>query len=221
VWWATIADGGPHLEPLLSHEERERSHAYLQDDDRLRFAIGAALLRRAAASCLSVAPGQLRVDRRCRECGAQHGKPRLLDHPELDVSVAHAGEHIVVALAHGLRVGVDVEQVRDVDVEELVRSAFSREEAAEIAALPAAERASTFFSLWTRKESIVKALATGITDDFARISPSTSGAELHDLACAPGYVATLATIGRCDRIIDIDASQLLRADLHDARSVSP
>jgi len=170
------------------------------------------MLRRTAASCLSVATGQLRVDRRCRGCGAQHGKPRLPDHPELDVSVAHAGEHVVVALARGPRIGVDVEPVRDVDVDALARSALSSDEVAGLAALPAGDRTAAFFRLWTRKESIVKALGAGITDDFARATADTTGASVHELTCAPGYVASLAILGRCDRVTVLDATALLRGE---------
>jgi hypothetical protein len=43
VWWATIADGGPHLESLLSAQEQERRRAYVQQDDRMRFLTGATL----------------------------------------------------------------------------------------------------------------------------------------------------------------------------------
>ena len=211
VWWATIADAGPHLVPLLSAQERDRWRAYVQPDDRRRFLTGAALLRRATAGCVPVAPERLRVDRRCRRCGAQHGKPTLPDHPEIDVSVAHTGAHVAVALARGPRVGVDVERIRDVDVDELARSAFSSGEAGELAALPAGERLAAFFALWTRKESIVKALGVGITDDFARASAVATGTSVHELACAPGYVASLATLGRCDRITALDAAALVRA----------
>jgi 4'-phosphopantetheinyl transferase len=210
VWWATIADSGPHLEPLLSAEEHARWRAYVQPDDRLRFLTGAAVLRRAAAGCLSVDPVQLRVDRRCRRCGAQHGKPRLPEHPELDVSVAHTGKQVVVALARGPRIGVDVERIRDVDVDGLARSAFASDEAAELAAMPAGERTQAFFRLWTRKESIVKALGVGITNDFAGASAASTGASLHELTCTAGYVATLAILGRCDRIVTLDAATLVR-----------
>jgi 4'-phosphopantetheinyl transferase len=211
VWWAKIADGGAHLEALLSAPERERWRAYVQPDDRLRFLTGAALLRRAVAACLSVDPARLHVDRCCERCGAQHGKPRLPDHPELDVSVSHTGGHVAVALARGPRVGVDVERIRDIDVNELARSAFASYEAAELAALPAAERTTAFFDLWTRKESIVKALGTGITEDFADVTAAGAGAAVHELSCAPGYVAALAILGRCDRVTELDASALLGA----------
>jgi 4'-phosphopantetheinyl transferase len=211
IWWATIDDGGRHLEALLSEAERERSRAYVQADDRARFEIGAALLRRSAAGCASPPPDRLWVERGCPACGAQHGKPRLPDHPELDVSVAHSGRHVAVALAHGPRIGVDVERIRqDVDVEELARSAFASEEAAELTALPPGERATAFFRLWTRKESIVKALGVGITDGFASVSATMAGASEHELACPTGYVAALAIIGRCDHIDTLDAAALLR-----------
>ena len=210
VWWATITDAGAHLESLLSPQEHERRRSYVQTDDRRRFVTAAALVRRAAGACLSVDPSQLRVDRRCRSCGAQHGKPRLPAHPDLDVSIAHAGEHVAVALACGPRVGVDVERLRDIDASALAQSTFARDEAAALAALPAVEREAAFLRLWTRKESIVKALGVGITDDFAAVSPQTAGASLHELPCPAGYVATLATIGRCDRLTALDGAPLLR-----------
>jgi 4'-phosphopantetheinyl transferase len=210
VWWATIAEAGPHLEPLLSGHERERWGAYVQAHDRLRFLTGAALLRRAAAACLSVSPNRLRVDRTCHGCGAQHGKPRLPDHPAFDVSVSHAGEHVLVALARGPRIGVDVERIRDVEVDELARSAFTSAEADELAALPAGEHVRAFFALWTRKESIVKALGIGISGDFAGASAATTGAVVHELDCAAGYVAALAVLGRCDHISVSEATALLR-----------
>lgn len=208
VWWATLADGEAHLEALLSAAEQTRRTAYVQAGDRRRFLVGAAVVRLAAAACLSVDPRRLRVDRRCGTCGAQHGKPRLPDHPGIDVSVSHTGELVAVALARGPRIGVDVEQIREIDVDELARSAFTSAEAAELAALPAAQRAAAFYRLWTRKESIVKALGVGITDDFAQVSATGTGAALHELACAPGYVATLATLGRCDRITTVEHQTL-------------
>lgn len=211
VWWATTADCGPHLEPLLAAQERDRRRAYHREEDRARFLVGAALLRLAVAGCVAVDAGDLRVDRRCPRCGAQHGKPRVPDHPELDVSVSHAGEQVAVALARGPRVGVDVERIRDVDAGDLARTAFSGDEAAELAALPAGERVAAFHALWTRKEAIAKALGAGITDDFAGLSAATTGAVVHELACAAGYAASLATLGRCDRITSLGGAALLRA----------
>lgn len=210
VWWATIADCGPHLEALLSAVEEERRGAYLRADDRRRFATAAALLRLAAAGVTSADPREVRVDRRCERCGAQHAKTRLLDHPDLDASISHAGDHVAVALARGPRVGVDVERIGDADVGDLARTAFSPAEAAALADLEPDARRAAFYRLWTTKESIVKALGTGITDGFAEVSAATTGADVHELACAPGYVATLAIIGRCDRVSTVDGAALLR-----------
>ncbi len=108
-------------------------------------------------------------------------------------------------------VGVDVERIHDLDVGELARSAFAADEAAELAALPASERKDAFFRLWTRKESIVKAHGVGISDDFAAASAASTGATLHELTCAAGYIATLASIGRCERVTELDGAGLVRA----------
>lgn len=99
------------------------------------------------------------------------GKP-YLPLPHAFFSLSHAGNLVLCAL--GSRpVGVDVEAIRPVDPD--LYSFLRPEEAAHLAALDEPARTAAFFGLWTRKESYVKLLGSGL--DGLRSVESTVTAE--------------------------------------------
>lgn len=76
---------------------------------------GNTLLARTAAAALGVSPVDCAVSRLCTSCGStEHGRPLVLGdpggRPQL-VSLARAGDLVVVAVSTGGPVGVDVERV--------------------------------------------------------------------------------------------------------------
>ncbi|MGW2492322.1 4'-phosphopantetheinyl transferase family protein [Streptomyces sp. NPDC001606] len=110
VWWASVLGDLSGFFRILSSEEKNRLTQYRSDVLAAEF-VTAAVLRVALGRHAGTAPGDVRVERRCPDCFGHHGRPRPLDSPELDVSVAHAGGRVAVAVAHGMRTGVDVEQL--------------------------------------------------------------------------------------------------------------
>jgi len=155
VWWARRETLRDCHRRLLTGPENERADTYLNEDARLRFLLGAVMLRLAVAHAMGVRPGEIGIVRGCVQCGRQHGRPRLRD-IALEVSVTHAGDATAVALTAVGRVGVDVECDALTDVEGLLGSVVAPAEAR-----PAS--ASEFLVLWTRKESVVKATGDGLT----------------------------------------------------------
>jgi 4'-phosphopantetheinyl transferase len=74
-------------------------------------------------------------------------------------SLSHSGGWAALASgAAGLRLGVDLERVRPLEVERLARFAYSPAELAALQALPPLERTAHFHLLWTVKEALIKAL---------------------------------------------------------------
>ncbi|MEV0371716.1 4'-phosphopantetheinyl transferase superfamily protein [Streptomyces sp. NPDC050636] len=167
IWQGQVADQlGPEDLALLSREERARY-------EQLRPAAGAhyagihAGLRRLLAEYLDVAPADIRIGpARCPGCGAHdHGPPHILwPHTELVFSLSRSGPHWLVGVTLGpRRIGVDIETVRNIVVEEVAPAAFSP---AELAVLygesDVSARTAMFYRAWTRKEAVVKASGVGI-----------------------------------------------------------
>jgi 4'-phosphopantetheinyl transferase len=115
---ATLPDASWGLRAWLDDRELERLAGYQGDADRARFLLGAAMLRAAVGSHLGVQPQDVPVTRRCAGCGRWHGRPAVPG-TRLDLSVSHGGLLVVLALAVGGPVGVDVERVDGRPVSEI------------------------------------------------------------------------------------------------------
>ena len=123
-----------------------------------------------------------------------NGKPHLAG---CELNLSHSGDHVLCAVGDGGPIGVDVEQLRPLDVDEL-RRFFSDAQWQSIAAAPEPQR--EFFRLWTLLESVLKADGGGLSTPAASIELDGSTARLqgalwhlHPLAIDAGYAAHLAT----------------------------
>jgi 4'-phosphopantetheinyl transferase len=161
------ADADPSLLEVLDNSERERARRFVFDRDRSRFIVSHAALRTVLGHCLTVDPVQLTFQ------FGLNGKPQLAD-SENDVrfNLSHAGDYALIAVALGREVGVDIELVRPIDVPTLSKRFFSPVEARILAGLPREAALEAFFRCWTRKESFIKALGSGLSLALDRFSVS-------------------------------------------------
>lgn len=108
-------------------------------------------------------------------CKDPRGRPALCTRDgqpiaDVDISLAHTGALLAIALAHGARVGVDIEIIPpDADDEDLARTFLAPTEYAQWHAIPAAERHDVLYQFWTAKEAFQKALGLGATIDMRDI----------------------------------------------------
>ncbi|SEC38593.1 4'-phosphopantetheinyl transferase [Streptomyces sp. 3213] len=89
------------------------------------------------------------------------GRPCLVGHPDIGVSISHDGGLSAAAVAPGRRVGVDV-QLPPAELSEGMLRRCLKGHAAQLEKLTAAERAREFAWVWTVQESCVKAAGTGL-----------------------------------------------------------
>lgn len=214
VWWATplAPADAPGLVALLDGHERERLHRFRRPADQARYLAAHALVRLVLADAVGAPPAALGFDRTCR-CGEQHGKPVLPGGPGF--SLTHAGDLVGVAVHPGGDVGLDVEQARELaDLPAMAGHVCSpRETAAD---------AEAFFTLWTRKEALLKAVGTGLATPMSAITLGPSGVLawtgedapreplwLADLHPAAGYRAAVAGTGERPGITEERADGLL------------
>ncbi len=217
VWWAGPDQARTEHLDLLTGVEAARREALRQAADRDRFTVAAALLRLVAGRLTGLAPERVPVERGCARCGRPHGRPRISGY-DVHVSISHSAGRVAVATA-AVPVGVDVEQVRQIAVDELGSQTLGPDERADDVA--------GFFTYWARKESAVKATGDGLAVPLSGVlvSPPDQPARLLGYRTRPGLVATMCDLspgagyaaavtllaaGPC-RATEHDAGELLRS----------
>jgi 4'-phosphopantetheinyl transferase len=146
------------LETLLAEEERQRAGRFHFLRDRRVFVVTKGAARQILAHYLSADPRSLIFDR-----GA-FGKPFLCS-GELRFNLSHSGEFALLAVAREREVGVDVEQIREIeDAAMIAEQYFSPGESGKLrAVLDSTLGAAAFFNCWTRKEAFIKAIGEGLS----------------------------------------------------------
>ena len=227
VWWADRSAASHGLERLLDADERGRFAAYRGRDDRDRFLLGCALAKIVVAKRTGTPATAVRLLRTCPRCGKPHGKPRVVEPAGtgLELSVSHSAQLVGVALTASAPVGLDVEGLGRLDVEELTPVALTSAEADAVAASRPQERTHAFLVAWTRKEAVTKASGEGLGLEPRDVTVAAPGEDprllswpldvppedvaLFDLRARPGHVASLAVLGACESVVELDGTPLL------------
>jgi 4'-phosphopantetheinyl transferase len=198
VWWARPSPVDS-VAQWLDPDERERLGSLRRADDRARFATGRALLRLVASRFVDTSPDQVRVRVLCPLCGSdRHGRPVIVvadDRRPPQVSLAHAGDRVVVALAAG-PVGIDVERVSAAP-DAVADVAWSAAERAALAADPEGRSPEARARLWVRKEAVLKATGYGLSVPLATLTVTTGAGEARVLSW-PGHEDWAGCLGLRD-----------------------
>ena len=92
----------------------------------------------------------------------KNGKPYLSGYPHIHFNLSHSGCRALAVFAR-VETGCDIEQVQQADLA-LAQRFFTRKEYDFIAGQQGSERQNeAFFRLWTLKESLLKAVGTGLS----------------------------------------------------------
>ena len=95
----------------------------------------------------------------------EHGKPTLLEYPDIHFNISHCKAAIAVAVSNH-PIGIDVECIGRGN-EMLANHVLNDDELHKMKS--AADPKAAFTRLWTQKEALFKLLATGITDDIKEL----------------------------------------------------
>ena len=145
---------------LMSDDELARDRRFLVEPARRLHRLARGMQREVLSSYL---PGT--SPRELRFISGATGRPALAapyDASGLEFNLAHTRGLVVLAVARGRAVGIDVE-IHDKKVPlEVARRFFSEVEADALESLPAEAQPRRFLRLWTLKEAYLKAIGTGI-----------------------------------------------------------
>lgn len=150
---------------LLAPAERTRHLAFRFERHQHEFLITRALVRSVLAQYHAIEPAdwQFKLN--------EYGRPEITPPIGLYFNLSNTDGLIVCALARCQEVGVDVEaRDRAERILELESSVFSSAERAQLSALPSPARPNHALSLWTLKESYIKAKGKGLSIPLKQFS---------------------------------------------------
>jgi 4'-phosphopantetheinyl transferase len=91
----------------------------------------------------------------------EKGKPHIGNLADVHFNISHSGQYVVCAVAHS-EIGIDVERIRKVNLR-IAKRFFSPSEINDLMACDEETRMQYFITLWTIKESYLKAIGRGLT----------------------------------------------------------
>jgi 4'-phosphopantetheinyl transferase len=160
IWHGNIIAGDAHYQAYWhAMDEAEQAHAGKIKNVLLhkRFVEVHGRLRNVLATTLNQSPEKIRIKK------AEHGKPYLVDYPELAFNLSHSADSLMIAVGWNCQLGVDIEICKPrINLTGLVDKCFAEEEAAYWNKLPEDRKKTEFYRFWTRKEAFVKATGRGI-----------------------------------------------------------
>lgn len=158
------------LYKLLNSIEIKKAQRFFKEIDRNRFIIYRAILKLLLGAYTKLEVKNIYLDYDFNK------KPYLASHPWLHFNISHSENFAAIVISRK-KVGIDIEYLsEDFKFSDLLPDIFNDNERLIIQNAPDKKR--TFYTLWTRKESFVKALGKGIDEDFKYI-PCSDG--LHNL----------------------------------------
>jgi 4'-phosphopantetheinyl transferase len=208
IWgiWLTASDAAlAYYRSTLSLDELHRAERFSFAKLRRSYTLSRGGLRILLAHYLRCPPNEIEL-----VCGPK-GKPELRDSSRIRFNASHSGQMALYAFTLDCELGVDVEELRELDdTESIAVRFFSTGEVSELLSLEPEDRGLAFFRCWTRKEAYVKAIGDGLAiplnrfrvtllpgapAGFVQIASDMGIASdwtMHHLEPAPGYVGALA-----------------------------
>lgn len=220
IWCASLDQEMDRVDEFfhtLSPDEQQRAQRFYFERHRRHFTVGRGILREILSRYLAVEPQRLVFSYGLK------GKPSLAPEclkasskaSELRFNLSHSGGLALYAFIYGRDIGVDVEQLRQLDdAENIARRFFSASEVQVFCSLPAQVRIEGFFNCWTRKEAYIKATGDGLSTPLDRFAVTLRPGEaarfvhidgkpvdaarwfLRELHPASGYVAAVCVEGQ-------------------------
>lgn len=143
---------------FLSIDEINKSGKYLRPEDSANFVVRKHFLRLILSRLLPIRPGQIEYHQ------TENKKPAVTG---LQFNVSHSKGCVIIAVS-SKPIGIDVEYVDPgFGFEDVMNYCFNEEEIAFVTG--GKDPAVNFFTLWTRKEALLKATGEGLTDELQQV----------------------------------------------------
>ncbi|GAA0120809.1 MULTISPECIES: 4'-phosphopantetheinyl transferase superfamily protein [Clostridium] len=141
---------------LIDSDKKHKIKKFINKEDKIRSLIGEILIRTLIIE-------EFKIDNSCIKFEKnQYGKPYLSEHPDFYFNISHSGEYVLCAIDNN-PIGVDIEEVRAIEYEEISKSFFTINEFQYIINKELNSQLNRFYEIWTLKESYIKCCGEGLS----------------------------------------------------------
>lgn len=197
---------------LLPDFMQEQASAYVKEDDRKRCVLGKLLLLNGLMD--------LGYDRHVlsKVRPGNHQRPYL--DSRVDFNISHAGNYAACALSAETRLGIDLEQVQPLNLDDMKELVLSESECKRLA--EARRPLEYFYDIWTLKEAALKAAGTGLMSPIDAVEISHDQVlccgeswSYRNLGIHPDYKCHVVYKGNVSvQLRELKAAELLPRGLH-------
>ncbi|WP_202803537.1 4'-phosphopantetheinyl transferase family protein [Clostridium tunisiense] len=141
---------------LIDSEKSYKIKKLINKKDKIRTLIGEILIRKIVIENLKINNKHIRFNKN------QYGKPYLKGYPNFNFNISHSGEYVLCAI-DDKPIGVDIEEIKHLEFEEIAKNFFTEKEFQYIANKDSKSKLDRFYEIWTLKESYIKFCGQGLS----------------------------------------------------------
>lgn len=140
---------------MIGSEKKYKIEKFINKKDKIRSLIGEVLIRTIITEELGISNKYISFDKN------KYGKPYLQEYPKFNFNISHSGDFVVCAIDNK-PIGIDIEEIRDIEYEEISKNFFSVSEYDYIVKKNLDVELNKFYEIWTLKESYIKCCGQGL-----------------------------------------------------------
>lgn len=141
-------------ESNLSYTEIEKAFRFFRENDRKRYIVSKYALRNILSEFLLISPAKICIYK------SENKKPAVSG---IEFNVTHSKNYILIGTSP-FKIGIDIEHIdHHFNYHDITSSSFSPEE---LKLISNENTSSSFYSIWTRKEAVLKASGEGLIDNM-------------------------------------------------------
>lgn len=145
----------------LSEERQNKIKAYRQEKDKLR-SLGAGIVMDRGLMDYHLREKEVKITYK------KYGKPYLKEYPKIQFNISHAGNYAIAGFGDK-ELGIDIEQISR-GSKGIASRFFTELEQEYLKNIKEKEiRDNEFIRIWTKKESFIKAVGTGLSFGIANV----------------------------------------------------
>lgn len=144
------------ISSFIDIEKRCIIDKLINEKDKIRSTIADILVRSIIIKKLNIRNKYIKFEKN------QYGKPYLAGYSNFKFNISHSGNFVVCAI-DDKSIGVDIEEVKNIEYKDIVNNFFSVNECNYIVKQDINSRLDEFYNMWVLKESYIKCCGKGLS----------------------------------------------------------